>query len=68
MWGDTQMLIKIKKNLHGLFSHQKTPFNPFGVKHIGKKFFLNHPIVQCRSDKEKIRLGSSVKRQVIINI
>ena len=24
--------------------------------------------VQCRSDKEKIRLGSSVKWQVIINI
>ena len=33
------MLIKVKKNLHGLFLHQNTPFKPIGEKHNGKKLF-----------------------------
>ena len=46
MWGvrDPEMLIKIKRKLHGLFLHQNTPFKFLGEKHMGKKFFLNHPI------------------------
>ena len=40
---DPQMLIKVKKNLHGLVLHQNAPFKPLGEKHIGKKFFLDHP-------------------------
>ena len=41
---DSEMLIKIKRNLHRLFLHQNTPFKFLGEKYIGKKFFLNQPI------------------------
>ena len=37
------MLIKVKKNLRGLFLHQIIPFKLLGEKRTGKKFFLDHP-------------------------
>ena len=40
------MFIIVKKNLHGLFLLQNTPFKPLGETHIEKKFFLNHPNFQ----------------------
>ena len=36
-----------QKNLRGIFLHQNTLFKPLGEKHTGKKFFLDHPCVQC---------------------
>ena len=39
------MFIKIKKNVHGLFLHQKTLFKLLGVKHIGKKFFFSTTLI-----------------------
>ena len=52
------MLIKVKKNLRGLFLHQITPFKLLGEKHIGKKFFWTTLLVKM--------LKTSVKKTTLL--